>query len=53
MHLVLEKDPSFWNNARVQTCFISALDNLLTEMRNNSIPDIFFPEVSNECSLDI
>ena len=48
MHLVLETDASFWNNARIQTCFIWALDNLLTGLRNNSIPDIFFPEVSVE-----
>ena len=54
MHLVLETDASFWgppdyydfwDNGRVLTCFISALDNLLTQLRNNSIPDIFFPEV--------
>ena len=46
MHLVLETDAFFWNNARIQTCFIWALDNLLTGLRNNLIPDIFFPEVS-------
>ena len=52
MHLVMETDESFWNNKRLQTCFILALDNLREGLRNNSIPDIFFPEVSFECLLN-
>ena len=47
MHLVLTTDDSFWNNARLETCFIRALDNLLAGLKNKAIPDVFFPEVGH------
>ena len=47
MHLVLATDDSFWNNARLETCFIRALDNLLSGLKNKAIPDVFFPEVGH------
>ena len=46
MHLVLLTPKTFWEETDLETCFIAALDNLLTGLKKNSIPDIFFPEVS-------
>ena len=34
------------NGHGLEICFIAALDNLLTGLKENSIPDIFFAEVS-------
>ena len=47
MNLVLRTGADFWNGQEnLETCFIAALDNLLTGLKENSIPDIFFAEVS-------
>ena len=46
MHYVLKTPTSYWNNANLEKCFIDSLRNLLEGLREDDIPDIFFPEVN-------
>lgn len=46
-NLLLLTDESLWrNDASLETCFIAALDNLLTRLKKNSICSPFYPEVN-------
>ena len=48
-NLLLLTEESLWrNDANLETCFIAALDNLLTGLKKNSICSPFYPEVCFE-----
>ena len=53
MHLVMETSEHFWNNSNLEQCFLRALEGLLQGLRDDSIPDIFFPEVRNGTTSDL
>ena len=48
-NLLLLTEESLWrNDGSLETCFIAALDNLLTGLKKNSICNPFYPEVCFE-----
>ena len=46
MHHVLKTPTGYWNNANLEKCLTDCLRNLLEGLKEDSITDIFFPEVN-------
>ena len=46
MHHVMKTPQDYWNNANLEKCVVDCLRNLLEGLRQDSITDVFFPDVN-------
>ena len=45
MHLVVRRSEDYWDRKNLVTCFVDSLGNLLNDLKDDKVYDVFFPEV--------